>query len=65
MRRHLWRDSCYFIPKIPREERQYTWWDAKYLCKEHLGAKADLVAIESNAEMEAIIDMLTNHFGGG
>lgn len=56
--------SCYYIPQLTAEDRQFTWWDARFLCKEHLGPAADLIAIETRTEMNQLINLLTNHYGG-
>ncbi len=65
-RRHLVGNSCYFVPLVRNQDKLFTWWDARYLCKEsdNLGPTADLVAIETKQEMDNIKNILLNHFGG-
>ena len=59
-------NSCYFIPKIYESEQLYTWWDARYFCQQLdvLGPEGDLVVIDSKHKMDAVKEMLANHFGG-
>ena len=57
-------DSCYYIPRSRGDDHLYSWWDARYLCKQVLGPDADLVAIHNQEQMDALTHMLRNHFGG-
>ena len=58
--------SCYYVPLVADTDISSTWWDARYLCKrpENLGPGADLVAIETKEEMDALRHLIENHFGG-
>ena len=65
--------SCYSVPRVlgtsipgtgPPAARLYTWWDARYLCKEVLGPHADLAVITTDTEMTELTKLLHNHFGG-
>ena len=63
-RRHLLGNSCYYILRISTENLLFSWWDARYHCKQVLGNQGDLVVLETKQEMFDLTILLRSHFGG-